>query len=69
MSLYYFFCCHIDKNGLAHYVYLFYMRSVKDGTELMVGNLQSEVKTLKTKYNELKHSVLEDELEKQVLRK
>ncbi|KAL1828387.1 hypothetical protein DCAR_0207592 [Daucus carota subsp. sativus] len=45
------------------------MRSVKNETELMAENLQSEVKTLKTKYNELKHYVLEDEFEKQVLRK
>lgn len=45
------------------------MRSVKDETELMAENLQSEVKTLKTKYSKLKHSILEDELEKEILRK
>lgn len=45
------------------------MRSVKDEIGLMAENLQSEVKTLKTKYKELKHSVLEDELEKEILRK
>lgn len=45
------------------------MRRLKDEAESIAGNLQSEVETLKTRYNELKHSLVEDELEKEKLRK
>lgn len=42
---------------------------LKNEKESMVGILQSEVETLKTQYNDLKHSLFEDELEKENLRK
>ncbi|KAF8413151.1 hypothetical protein HHK36_001126 [Tetracentron sinense] len=45
------------------------MRCLKDEKETMVGVLQSEVETLRAQYNDLKHSLFEDELEKENLRK
>ncbi|KAF8379478.1 hypothetical protein HHK36_028913 [Tetracentron sinense] len=45
------------------------MRCLKDEKETMVGTLQSEVKTLKAQYNDMKHSLFEDKLEKENLRK
>ncbi|KAF8412274.1 hypothetical protein HHK36_000235 [Tetracentron sinense] len=45
------------------------MRCVKDEKETMVGILQKEVETLKSRYNDLKHSLFEDEFEKENLRK
>ncbi|XXG85223.1 hypothetical protein AAC387_Pa11g0340 [Persea americana] len=45
------------------------LRQLKDEKESTVGLLQSEVETLKAQYNDLKHSLFEDELEKENLRK
>ncbi|CAA3025314.1 Hypothetical predicted protein [Olea europaea subsp. europaea] len=45
------------------------MRCSANEKETMVGNLQSEIDTLKAQYKELKHCQLEDELEKEKLRK
>ncbi|XP_059661757.1 intracellular protein transport protein USO1-like [Cornus florida] len=45
------------------------LRSLKDEKETIVGNLQLELETLKSQCNDLKHSLLEDELEKEKLRK
>ncbi|KAF5188808.1 Myosin heavy chain-related protein [Thalictrum thalictroides] len=44
-------------------------RSSKDEKETLVGILQSEVETLKSQYNDLKHSLFEDELEKENLKR
>ncbi|XP_077241808.1 uncharacterized protein LOC143882217 isoform X2 [Tasmannia lanceolata] len=45
------------------------MRCLKDEKETMVGILQSEMATLRSQYNDLKHSLSEDEIEKENLRK
>ncbi|XWS38384.1 hypothetical protein CRYUN_Cryun19dG0126500 [Craigia yunnanensis] len=45
------------------------MRHLKDEKEAAVGSLQSELDTLKTQCNKLKHSLFEDEVEKEKLRK
>ncbi|KAK9277120.1 hypothetical protein L1049_006659 [Liquidambar formosana] len=45
------------------------MRSLKDEKETIIGNLQSELETLGSQYNELRHSLFGDELEKEKLRK
>lgn len=45
------------------------LRGVKDEIELIAKNLQSEVDNINTKYGELNRFLLEDELEKEMLRK
>ncbi|XP_044506322.1 myosin heavy chain, fast skeletal muscle-like [Mangifera indica] len=45
------------------------MKSLKDEKEMMIGNLQSEVKTLRVQQSELKSSLTGEELEKDNLRK
>ncbi|OVA14076.1 EEIG1/EHBP1 N-terminal domain [Macleaya cordata] len=45
------------------------MRSLKDEKETKVGILQSELETLRGQYNELRHSLVENELEKENLKK
>ncbi|XVE64866.1 hypothetical protein DITRI_Ditri07aG0136100 [Diplodiscus trichospermus] len=45
------------------------MRHLKDEKEAAVGSLQSELDTLKYQCNKLKHSLFEDEVEKEKLRK
>ncbi|XWS48945.1 hypothetical protein CRYUN_Cryun13aG0120800 [Craigia yunnanensis] len=45
------------------------MRHLKDEKEAAVESLQSELDTLKTQCNNLKHSLFEDEVEKEKLRK
>ena len=44
------------------------MRHLKDEREAAVESLQSELNTLKTQCNNLKHSLFEDEVEKKKLR-
>lgn len=45
------------------------MKYLKDEKENLVGNLQAELENLRAQYNEMKHSLFEDETEKEKLRK
>ncbi|KAJ7944897.1 putative Myosin heavy chain-related protein [Quillaja saponaria] len=45
------------------------MRRLKDEKETVARSLQSELETIKTQYTDLKHSLFEDEIEKEKLRK
>ncbi|KAA8520807.1 hypothetical protein F0562_011480 [Nyssa sinensis] len=59
----------MTKQGETSLMELNTTRSLRDGKESIVGNLQSELETLKAQCNELKHSLFEDEVEKEKLRK
>ncbi|XVF09865.1 hypothetical protein REPUB_Repub07fG0133900 [Reevesia pubescens] len=44
-------------------------RSLKDKKEMMITNLQSEMENIRVEYNDLKHSLIREEMEKEKLRK